>query len=233
MAKLYGHANRLSQSFALTYALIAAACAAFAVFIAVNFFYSGSWQDLVVLVPLLAVLYFVYRKVRFGLKIYLQGMRGERAVAKILERELPDEYSIYRGIVADYRRGDIDLTVLGPTGLFTVEVKSHAGYVAFSGSELTRNGKPFEKNFLRQAKSEALTLRDFVARILHREIFVKAVLAFSSEHASVYVGSSPIEGVYVTRAQDLANLIMLQPKYSFPLEVAVLEQALFRAMMSA
>ncbi len=116
MAKLYGHTNRLSQSFAATYAAIVLACIVFSALAIMGYVASGSWHVLLALIPLLFILYLVYRKAGHRFSNYLQGMKGERIVAQILAHELPDTFSIYRGAIVNPLHGDIDLTVLARQG---------------------------------------------------------------------------------------------------------------------
>ena len=104
---------------------------------------------------------------------------------------------------------------LAPTGLFTVEVKSHAGNVSFNGVELTRNGQLFNKNFLGAGKVWRRSgLRDHLAKNLHQDIFVKPVLVFSSPHARLRVNGGSALGIFVTTAQDLALLLLCSPSLS-------------------
>lgn len=144
---------------------------------------------------------------------YSLGRGGERQIASALAA-LPDSYSIVRGVVPRGRRGDIDFVVIGPTGVFAIEVKSHRGNIGFDGDQLTQNGKRFGKDFIGQAKSEAANLREYFWETCRADIFVKPVLAFSGK-ATLRFGSEPLRGVLAVHRSALAELIIRQPEYAY------------------
>ena len=57
------------------------------------------------------------------------GMSGERQVAQVLARELPDGYVLINGLKLPRGAGDIDHLVVGPTGVFLLETKTMAGRI--------------------------------------------------------------------------------------------------------
>ena len=59
----------------------------------------------------------------------VMGMSGERHVADVLARELPDPYVLINGLKLPRGAGDIDHLVVGPTGVFLVETKTMAGRI--------------------------------------------------------------------------------------------------------
>jgi len=60
-------------------------------------------------------------------------------------------------IINDFNtgRGNIDHILVGPKGVFTLEVKSHRGTVTFENGTLLRDGIEFKKDFLKQAWAES------------------------------------------------------------------------------
>ena len=104
-------------------------------------------------------------------------------------------------------RGNIDKIVLGPTGAWTLEVKSHRGNITFEGDELLNGGKPFEKDFLGQSYAEAKTLEDIIKSKVELDIRVQPVLVFSSKFTKVGLGLSRYKGVYVVQRGWLNKLI--------------------------
>jgi len=68
-------------------------------------------------------------------------------------------------VVNDFglRRGNIDHIVISTKGILTIETKSHRGVVTCEGETLKRDGKPFEKDFIKQGWREALSIRDLLA----------------------------------------------------------------------
>ncbi|HAT74058.1 MAG TPA: hypothetical protein DCS08_03565 [Candidatus Moranbacteria bacterium] len=97
---------------------------------------------------------------------------------------------------------------MGPTGIFTIEVKSHAGLVGFNGAELMRDGRIFENgNPLKQAMQEALQLNAYILNQTGADHFVIPVLVFSSSKADVKFGMKPIKNVYVIKKGFLLEMI--------------------------
>ena len=62
------------------------------------------------------------------------------------------------------KRGNIDHIVISPKGILTIETKSHRGVVTCEGEMLKRDGKPFEKDFIKQAWAQAYFIRILLTR---------------------------------------------------------------------
>jgi len=89
-----------------------------------------------------------------------RGAVAEEAVGNLLG-ELPAGYFVLNDFVL--KRGNIDHIVISTKGILTVETKSHRGVVICEGETLKRDGKPFEKNYIKQGWREALSIRDLLA----------------------------------------------------------------------
>lgn len=72
-----------------------------------------------------------------------RGKRAEWFVQKIAEK-FPEDF-IALGSLMLSEKGNIDQVIVGPTGVWTIEVKSHAGKITFNGHDLLRNGMPLHK----------------------------------------------------------------------------------------
>jgi hypothetical protein len=88
-----------------------------------------------------------------------RGAVAEEAVGNLLG-ELPADFFVVNDFVS--RRGNIDHIVISQKGILTIETKSHKGVVSCEGEMLKRDGKPFEKDFIKQAWSEAYSIRDLL-----------------------------------------------------------------------
>jgi len=88
-----------------------------------------------------------------------RGAVAEDDVGDILG-ELPAGYFVVNDFVS--KRGNIDHIVISTKGILTVETKSHRGVVICEGEMLKRDGKPFEKDFIKQAWAEAYSIRDLL-----------------------------------------------------------------------
>ena len=90
-----------------------------------------------------------------------RGAVAEEDVGNLLG-ELPAGYFVVNDFVL--RRGNIDHIVISTKGILTIETKSHRGVVSCEGETLKRDGKPFEKDFIKQGWREALSIRDLLTR---------------------------------------------------------------------
>lgn len=129
-----------------------------------------------------------------------QGAAAEEAIADLL---IPLQYENWQidYNVRDRSVGDIDVVLLSPDGqTYTIDVKSHSGKVGTNGKQLyrlyNRSKYPFEKDFLAQAKRQAIAVKK------RRKLsWVTPIVVFTN--AIVEVGHQPIAGVRVIPAADL------------------------------
>jgi len=90
-----------------------------------------------------------------------RGAVAEEAVGNLLG-ELPAGFFVVNDFVS--KRGNIDHIVISTKGILTVETKSHRGVVTCEGEMLKRDGKPFEKDFIKQAWAQAYFIRILLIR---------------------------------------------------------------------
>ena len=90
-----------------------------------------------------------------------RGAVAEEDVGNLLG-ELPAGYFVVHDFVS--KRGNIDHIVISTKGILTVETKSHRGVVTCEGEMLKRDGKPFEKDFIKQAWAQAYFIRILLTR---------------------------------------------------------------------
>ena len=88
-----------------------------------------------------------------------RGAVAEEDVGNLLG-ELPPGYFVVNDF--ELKRGNIDHIVISTKGILTIETKSHGGVVSCVGEMLKRDGKPFEKDFIKQGWREALSIRDLL-----------------------------------------------------------------------
>ena len=141
--------------------------------------------------------------------MFENGRKGEYAVCDELEK-LPEEYSIFRNIRFE-NRGDIDLVVSGPTGVFAIEVKSHKGNIFFNfkDQQLERNHKTLEKNFIGQARAGALSLKTFLSQgVEMRDLFIDALLVFSDEKTKLCFSSVVAPNIQIIKRESLNDVIL-------------------------
>lgn len=221
MAQIYGKQSKYLRKKAEKYryiALLLAIPMLFIFFIIVEHFnfFKNNTEATIILLGIFGLLYIIVNVVSEKLfkksDNFIDGRKGESSVYFELKR-LSDEYSVFQDIHFSGQAHNIDFVVLGPTGLFAVEVKSHkGGEVNFNGQELTWNGAPFqEKDFLKQAKSEALALNKYLKEKIQKDIFVQPVIVFAN-FVKLHFGKKPVGGVYVIQKEWLNNLITENPQ---------------------
>ena len=90
-----------------------------------------------------------------------RGAEAEEAVGAILDN-LPEGNFVIHDF--DSGKGNIDHILICSKGIFTLETKSHAGKISFDGEKLLRNGRPLEKDFLKQAWAQCYLVREILAK---------------------------------------------------------------------
>jgi len=104
--------------------------------------------------------------------------KAEDTVYNLLAKRLPKEYTIYRSLSLGF--GDVDLIVVGPKGIFVIEVKSNRGtiYLNESGRIVVKDGDTATMQYRRQVISESNRLKRFLDAETGSKNFVFPVLAF-------------------------------------------------------
>lgn len=157
---------------------------------------------------LFAPVYFVIRKIlgifRKTEASFIKGSKGEGRVYFELQK-LPGSFSIRQNFVMD-ERGNIDFVVIGKHKIFSVEVKSHSGVIGFDGERLVRDGEFFEKEILKQARSQAFSVSNHILKNTNKEIWVEPVVVFTGT-TKLHFGKKKIGGVFVIGISWLNDLL--------------------------
>jgi hypothetical protein len=139
----------------------------------------------------------------------VDGRRGavaEEAVGNLLG-ELPAGYFVVNDFVL--KRGNIDHIVISTKGILTVETKSHGGVVSCAGEMLKRDGKPFEKDFIKQGWREALSIRDLLTSHGISAPKPQPVLLFANADVQV---RQQVRGVEIISRRYLPRYLERLPK---------------------
>jgi hypothetical protein len=131
---------------------------------------------------------------------YYGGAGGEYDVGVVLSR-LPQEFHLFNGV--GFYAGDVDHIVVGPTGVFVVETKNHAGTITLRDGCLCRNGEPLTHDFVRQARAEAM----YVKGRLKPQVpcHVRPLVVFTRAKVRV---QAAVEGVRVVALSSLIDTIV-------------------------
>lgn len=154
-----------------------------------------TYPVLIATLILFPIFYVVLKKYRNKSNNYAKGMRGELTILDVLT-QLSNEFIVFPDVTIPQNIGNIDFVVIGPSGLFAIEVKNRDGEIDFKGHRLTKNGKPFEKDDLKQIMDEAISLHDY---LLNKgiDVFVQPVLVFANRYAKVKFGQEKVANVTV------------------------------------
>jgi len=140
-----------------------------------------------------------------------RGAEAEEAVGAILDNTPEGNFVIH-----DFNsgRGNIDHILIGPKGIFTLETKSHAGKVSFDGEKLLRNGRPFEKDFLKQAWAQCYLVRGILAKWGITTPLPEPVILFTNAFIEV---RGKAKGIEIVGIKDLPKFFERLPdKISTP-----------------
>lgn len=104
-----------------------------------------------------------------------KGSEAESFVGKSL-MQLTQEYKVIEDL--NTGRGNIDYIVIGPTGIFTIEVKASRGRVSYSNGQLLINSAVLLKNYLYQTEAERYWLFRELNQHFNRSYPVTGLLEF-------------------------------------------------------
>ncbi len=159
---------------------------------------------------------------------YRNGQKGEEYVHFLL-KSLPSTYIVAENVVIPPLKSNIDFVVIGPTGVFTVEVKSHRGIITDDGHQLLHNGVPFQEgDILRQVKGELTRLSDYLCSKNISFPEIQPVLVFSNKYTKMYFGKKPVQGALIIGARWLVDTIQNRKSlYVLPVDkINIIQKAL-------
>jgi len=120
-----------------------------------------------------------------------QGDVAEEAVGNLLG-ELPAGNFVVHDF--ESKKGNIDHIIISKKGILTVETKSHRGIVTCEGDLLKCDGKPFEKDFIKQAWAQAYSIRDLLTEKGVCNLRPQPVIVFTDADVQV---NKKVRGVHV------------------------------------
>ena len=134
-----------------------------------------------------------------------RGAVAEEAVGNLLG-ELPPGYFVVHDFAS--KRGNIDHIVISTKGILTIETKSHKGVVSCEGEMLKRDGKPFEKDFIKQAWAQAYFIRILLTRHGISAPKTQPVLLFANADVQV---RQQVRGVEIISRRYLPVYLKILP----------------------
>ncbi len=111
------------------------------------------------------------------LRYFQQGQQGEIMAARLLRQGLNGLWILFRNVRLPGQHEDIDLVLLGPPGIFAVEVKAYSGHYAYRGQFWFQRAvvgwHRLRRNPGKQARANAGQLHAYIAHTLGRDIWVE------------------------------------------------------------
>ena len=139
--------------------------------------------------------YGIYRAVRRS-RLYWQGKEGEKRVSELLEPILPkDNYILSAFPGGGY---DIDFVLVGPSGVYAIEVKNPSVYTKddriiykdgflFIDSTETKRPRPLKKpDPLKQVRGNCFSLKKLLQEKLNKSYFIKGVVLFPDRYVNEF-----------------------------------------------
>jgi hypothetical protein len=138
-------------------------------------------------------------------RIEENGADGERDFLKHL-KDLPDTYTVVCDLDFADSYGNIDHLIVGPTGVFAIDVKNWKGTVTPDGKgELMLNNKPTDKPQVRYFTRRTMDLKDRLKVLTKLEPYVQCVFAFLHTHVDAKWGATG--SVHCIRANQIVDYI--------------------------
>ncbi len=113
---------------------------------------------------------------------FRRGQQGEIKVARRLRQRLGGDWTLFRNVQLPGGRGDIDMVLLGPAGLFALEVKAYAGRYRYRRWRWYRRGvtgwRWMHHNPGKQVRANARRLEAYVEEALGRDFRVEPRLVW-------------------------------------------------------
>lgn len=152
------------------------------------------------------------------------GEEGEQAVGQMLEEKLrPGGYQIFHDIQAD--AFNVDHFVVGPTGLFCIETKTHRKpgrgkpEFVFDGETIRVNGFTPDRDPVAQVKAEAKWMSDLIEKSTGKRFFVQPVLVYPGWYVAM---PNPIPTVWALNELGAISFISKARNTLSPEDVALI-----------
>lgn len=169
-----------------------------------------AWGTIAAVVVLSAIV----RRLGRGKKSWRAGIRGETRVKTILRGQLGPDYAVFYNIPTG--NGDIDCVVVGPTGVFALEIKEHRGQIFYTKAsgwsqiKVGRGGTPY-RGGLRNPSSQLLAGIRWLKGALREagvDVWVDGIIVFTNPAVTLHVASD-LRGVSAVKVENLAERLLM------------------------
>lgn len=142
---------------------------------------------------------------------YRRGQEGENKTVELLLQSLDGNWTIFRNLVLpDRSKADLDLVLVGPPGVWVLEVKNFFGEYQNIGDRWeyknAKNWKKASSNPSQQARKNAAHLGNFL-KADHINIFVNAAVVWANGESSLKVENPTVAVWLINRlADEIGNI---------------------------
>lgn len=178
--------ERLFDNDITPYLMAAGVCCLLAFWEWQRYFFPKPPQPWVLTILAIAAVLFAVRKFQKTIPLARQlklGAIGEEAVGQFLDEKLrPMGCQVFHDILGE--SFNVDHIVVGPTGVFAIETKTHskpakgACSVRYDGEKITVNGATPGRDPVVQAKAAAKWVSDLIEQTTGRRFFVQPIVLY-------------------------------------------------------
>ncbi|MBR6765482.1 MAG: NERD domain-containing protein [Clostridia bacterium] len=148
------------------------------------------------------------------------GLDGEQAAAELLSC-LPEDFVCFQNVIVEIeeKKSEIDLIVVGRTGLFIVEIKNMTGFIQgnmedkkWIQTNVGRRGGEYSREFyspVKQVKTHVYRLREFL-KSKKINVYIEPLVYFASDETPAQIKGEevPVFSAYSGDKQKLIDFIM-------------------------
>lgn len=132
--------------------------------------------------------------IKHNYRTWGKGAGAELIEERLLE-SLPPEYKIIKDFNTGH--GNIDFIVIGPTGIFAIEVKANKGIISVVNQQLFINEQLSEKDYLKQAFAEKAWLTDRLYSQFNERYEVVGILEFPNGKINTNTIHGKIDNIWI------------------------------------
>jgi hypothetical protein len=170
-------------------------------------------------VPNLIFLYFVFlgfmsfkiNKHHSAIKIFRAGLQGETALKQTLN-SLSDDFVAFYNVPINNSK-DIDCVLVGPKGVFIIEVKNHKGTIIYSENgwkqlKTGRGGTQYLGNLENPRKQLLANMHKFKTFLDENNIhvWIQPILVFTNPEADIVLEKEP-KPIIVCKIENILDVI--------------------------
>jgi len=174
------------------------------------------------------ILNLLTKKLEKEIEAYQLGEEGEERVIHMIVQALDGNWSVFRNIhIPDRNKGDLDIIIIGPPGVWVLEVKNYLGnYRNIGGTWEYRKGNKWKTasgNPSRQAMNNAARLGNFL-KADHINVWVNPAVVWANEESPLFVENPSVAVWLYNRLTDELGNIWLGEKLSEEERIKITEK---------